>query len=68
MFLNIKKILRLTSKTANYKDTTKQLYTIRDIMFKSTSTKSTSEEIKKLLNHKTKDTIDKKKSKAVELL
>ena len=68
MFLNIKKILRLTSKTANYKDTTKQLYTIRDIMFKSTSTKSTSEEIKKLLNHKTKHTIDKKKSKAVALL
>jgi tRNA-specific 2-thiouridylase len=68
MFLDIKKILRLTSKTANYKDTTKQLYTIRDIMFKSTSTKSTSEEIKKLLNHKTKDTIDKKKSKAVALL
>jgi tRNA-uridine 2-sulfurtransferase len=68
MFLDIKKISRLTSKTANYKDTTKQLYTIRDIMFKSTSTKSTSEEIKKLLNHKTKDTIDKKKSKAVALL
>jgi tRNA-uridine 2-sulfurtransferase len=68
MFLDIKKTSRLTSKTANYKDSTKQLYTIRDIMFKSTSTKSTSEEIKKLLNHKTKDTIDKKKSKAVALL
>lgn len=68
MFLDIKKISHLTSKTANYKDATKQLYTIRDIMFKSTSTKSTSEEKKKLLNHETKDTIDKKKSKAVALL